>query len=227
MYYGTTKCKYRLCRPNKCSILWYQSKPSSSRSFKRLDLFRKSNIECAYSESSENCGAICKTYYYEVDNYITINLLGEIVPVSLDWEWEQVTNNFAFYTDENRVFLQPNQTGFIAMRVRARNDCGWSNWMLIQIYVEDCGNNRNNFEVYPNPTTYNLNIRPIENSTLPSSILATKVRLYDMLGQLKKEITLDREMNGTILVNDLQNGLYILKVYYNEKIETHQIQIGN
>ncbi len=48
-----------------------------------------------------------------------------------------------------------------------------------------------------------------------------------MLGQLKKETILDEEMNGIILVNNLKNGLYILRIYYNEKVETHQIQIGN
>jgi len=25
----------------------------------------------------------------------------------------------------------------------------------------------------------------------------------------------------------MKNGLYILRIYYNEKVETHQIQIGN
>lgn len=185
------------------------------------------NIECEYSVPTANCYTMCKNYNFAINDFVSINVLGGLQPLTLDWEWEQLTRNFRLLADDNRAFLQASQTGFISMRVRAKNRCGFSNWLPIQIYVEDCGRGRNNFEVYPNPTTYNLNIRPLPTSNLPSSDSPTEVKLYDMLGQLKKEITLDREMNGTILVNDLKNGLYILKVYYNEQLETHQIQIGN
>ncbi|PIY10892.1 MAG: hypothetical protein COZ18_05125, partial [Flexibacter sp. CG_4_10_14_3_um_filter_32_15] len=102
-----------------------------------------------------------------------------------------------------------------------------SDWFPIQVYVQDCGRGRNNFKVYPNPTTYKLDISLSEDGTIPSSVLPIQVKLYDMLGQLRKETILDREMNGTLLVNNLKNGLYILRIYYDEKVETHQIQIGN
>jgi hypothetical protein len=185
------------------------------------------NIECEYSQETENCYTMCKNYNFAINDVISINVLGGLDPLRLDWEWEQITNNFRWLTQDNRAFLQSSQTGFIAMRVRAKNRCGFSDWLPIQIYIEECERGRNNFKVYPNPTSYNLTISPLENSNLPSSTLPTEVKLYDMLGRIKKKITLDKEMNGTVLVNDLKNGLYILRIYYNEKIETHQIQIGN
>lgn len=185
------------------------------------------NIECTYTSDFGDCYNICKDYNFAIDNSITMNVLGGLDPFRLDWEWEATTNNFRFLTDRNTIYLQPNQTGFIGMRVRARNRCGNSDWFPIQVYVQDCGRGRNNFKVYPNPTTYKLDISLSEDGIIPSSVSPTQVKLYDMLGQLKKEIILDKEMNGTLLVNDMKNGLYILRIYYDEKVETHQIQIGN
>jgi len=157
------------------------------------------NIECTYTDDFGDCYNICKDYDFAIDNSITVNVLGGLDPFRLDWDWEATTNNFRFLTDRNTIYLQPNQTGFIGMRVRAKNRCGTSDWFPIQVYVQDCGRGRNNFKVYPNPTTYKLDISLSEDGTIPSSDSPTQVKLYDMLGQLKKETILDKEMNGTLL----------------------------
>ncbi len=65
-----------------------------------------------------------------------------------------------------------------------------------------------NISVYPNPTTGSLNIEA-EN--------ASKVQVVSLLGQLVKEEELKIE-NKKIDISTLQNGVYFLKVYDNNKL---------
>jgi hypothetical protein len=109
--------------------------------------------------------------------------------------------------------------------VRAKNDCGWSKWRLMQIQVEECGNvfKEKLFKIYPNPTSYLLNIE-LDNPKNAILIDKTEIGIYNLMGQLKKTLKFT-DFKGQVYVNDLPKGLYILKINIDGQLETHQVQI--
>lgn len=90
----------------------------------------------------------------------------------------------------------------------------------------DCPNNltkNNNFyTVYPNPTNDILNISLVDENNKPSSIVNTSAELYNSLGIKQRQILLN-ENKASINTNNLLQGIYILKILYDGKVETHQI----
>jgi hypothetical protein len=171
-----------------------------------------------------DCWSLCKSYNIGLDNSITVNTFGELNQNVTEWEWEKLTTNFSWYIDNNTAYFATPQVGFITFRVRAKNDCGESKWRTMQIYVTECGNNISKlFKIYPNPTSYLLNIE-LDNPKNAIFIDKTEIGIYNLMGQLKKTIKLTG-FKGQIYVNDLPKGLYILKINIDGQLETHQVQI--
>lgn len=56
---------------------------------------------------------------------------------ALTWEWEKITNNFGWLTQQNIAHFQPYRRGTIEFRVRAQNTCGWSAWKNQSIVISD------------------------------------------------------------------------------------------
>ena len=81
----------------------------------------------------------------------------------------------------------------------------------LYVYVEDCDNlsfyeqNINEIKIYPNPVVDKLFIQGLSNPT--------KISVYDILGKLVLLKTTSSEIN----VDNLQSGIYILKIVDNQK----------
>jgi len=125
-------------------------------------------MECVFSD---DCWEICTSTYASLENEMSVKTIGQLNQQVTDWQWEKVTTNFNWTTSDNTATFMASQTGYISFRVRAKNKCGWSEWLISSLKVEKCDNNNplreQFFRVYPNPTSYELNINLInpQNST--------------------------------------------------------------
>lgn len=80
------------------------------------------------------------------------------------------------------------------------------------------------FTVYPNPTSESINIQLIENEINTLSKNKIKAVLYDIFGQQKRIVNVINN-SANIDVRDLNKGIYILKIYIDDSLETHQVII--
>lgn len=85
------------------------------------------------------------------------------------------------------------------------------------------------FTVSPNPSSENLNIEYKNsneaNTTFSENGLKSNYKLYDFQSNLVLKGKLDKQINN-INVSALRKGMYILKIYTDENVETHQIIIN-
>ncbi|WP_086478092.1 MULTISPECIES: T9SS type A sorting domain-containing protein [Arenibacter] len=85
------------------------------------------------------------------------------------------------------------------------------------------------FTVSPNPSSETLNIEfknPNQaNTTFSETELKSNYKLYDFHSNLVLQGNLDKQKNS-INVSSLRKGMYILKIYIGENVETHQIIIN-
>lgn len=173
-------------------------------------------FNCFTNPNHPMCQTLCKTNYYHPDNTIVLNVKGET-----EWESTQ-TGTFSWYVGDNKLYIQPYQTGTISLTLRAKNDCGTSSPLFFQFNVTDCGKM---YQVYPNPSDDVVYINLVDDSsqnTFTTSATTITGELYDFTGNLTTTITLVNNQ-GSIPVQNLNQGIYILKLYLNNSIETHQI----
>jgi hypothetical protein len=75
-------------------------------------------------------------------------------------------------------------------------------------------------KIYPNPVTNTINVK-VNTELSKTKVLVT---LYDLLGrQILQVDVLDSV--AALNVEDIPSGNYILKLAYNDEVETHQIII--
>lgn len=171
-------------------------------------------------DTSPTNSTLCKSYTYNTTNVITAMANG--VYNNPTWEWEKASSNFYWHNNNNKAYLLPYQTGIISFKVRVNNDCGKSNWKLYVISVIDCNDNPDLFKIYPNPSSdiVNVGLKGL-NYKLKSEI---QIELFDINGlQILKNKTDNDKLE--FRVNNLKKGVYQLRIYYDNKYETHQLII--
>uniref|UniRef100_UPI0040488D09 T9SS type A sorting domain-containing protein n=2 Tax=Flavobacterium sp. TaxID=239 RepID=UPI0040488D09 len=192
--------------------------------------------DCFNAEIGDpNCFSMCRTNYFETQNYRKVIAKGlNLIANNSDWEWQKMTTNFAWNTYNNTAYLQPYQTGYIAFKVRVKNACGWSNWLLYQISITNCSNNggafgafkqaNNTFVIYPNPSKDIVNIELRDRNNLPEKDAIISGELFDLMGQTKAKVEITNN-KATFSVQGLNKGIYVLKIYINDQVESHQIAV--
>ncbi|WP_290475803.1 MULTISPECIES: T9SS type A sorting domain-containing protein [unclassified Leeuwenhoekiella] len=180
--------------------------------------------------------SLCQTYEWEEDNWIYLFAHGS-QPDS-DYEFESLSgNNFHWRNLEgNLLKIRPWQTGTISFRVRASNDCGWSDWKTYTYQVTDCsGGGGPFFAAYPNPSSDEITVTRTDSETDDTSTnksfskkSSSKVKItYEIInteGYLvgKGEI-LNKEK---IRVSKFAPGVYVLRLITEDLVETKQIIIN-
>ncbi|MDO5615568.1 MAG: DUF1986 domain-containing protein [Cruoricaptor ignavus] len=187
---------------------------------------------CSYGGENEgtDCYIICRDMLlHNAAGSFTVyaeNLTG----VS-DWEWEKTKGDFSLNAIGNHAFVQPNKSGNISFRVRAKNDCGWSPWLSYVVSVRNCvASPWQAFQISPNPTSDILNIitkadeTANRNSTIKTSnsVKPVLVEVYDNLGSLKIQKTLNVN-ESSINIQHLPTGTYMVKITQENNVETHQV----
>ena len=82
--------------------------------------------------------------------------------------------------------------------------------------------NNSLYTIYPNPTKDILNISLVDEENKPSSTSNASIELYNSLGIIQSQATL-KNNKATISINSLLQGVYTLKIYYDQTVESHQI----
>jgi hypothetical protein len=150
-----------------------------------------------------------------------------------NWQW-QVNNNLIMLNssnDKNTRTICPMGSGLTSFKVRAKNQCGWSDWYEIPEFEITMLNpnwlskqSTNKFIIYPNPSDDIVNITLKDIDRKDNITNEMNAELFDIIGSSKTKFKIINN-NATFSVNGLSKGIYTLKIYLNNEIETHQISV--
>ena len=139
-----------------------------------------------------------------------------------------VTN--VVYTTSNNVLISNwggpycvRGTNVFCVNATATNACGSTT------VTYDCGfkmanNNTNYYTIYPNPSNDIVNIDVRDANNIPEKGATISGELFDMMGQSKSKVEITNN-KATFTVRGLNKGIYVLKIYINDKVESHQIAV--
>ncbi|MCW2119279.1 M4 family metallopeptidase [Flavobacterium sp. 7A] len=140
-----------------------------------------------------------------------------------------ITTSFA--ANNRIIFNVPkNYTGLLEFKVKGTNSCGLTDFFMEDM-INVCGataelNNSTataiTFKVYPNPTEDIVNIDLRDQNNQPEKGVTISGELFDLMGQSKSKIEIINN-KASFSVNGLIKGIYILKLFLNDKSESHQI----
>ena len=150
--------------------------------------------------------------------------------VNSNWEWDIENNLIMINGTRDTRTICPMETGFSSFRVRAKNACGWSDWYQIPQFeitlppTNYMRQSTNTYTVYPNPTKDIVNIDLRDQNNKPEKGATISGELFDMMGQSKSKVEITNN-KATFTVRGLNKGIYVLKIYINDKVESHQIAV--
>lgn len=185
-------------------------------------------------------GTFCKQELglpsFDLTNNLEANVMGMTTSEmweKTNWEWERINTNIviAQNTQGNEIYVAPNYIGQTGVRVRAKNSCGWSEWSELYFEIVNCNINFSRlseqdkvFIVYPNPSNDVVNIDVKEGNSILAVDTKVSGELFDMMGNSKSKIKI-KNKKASFNVNGLNKGVYVLKIYMDDKTESHQIGI--
>ena len=218
---------------------------------KSLDCFVGAPVLSFSNSSQSSSVTFCKSETQREDNSITINY-----PVSsniTNFEW--FTGNFVgepiqncnlpiISSFNNKAYFKASDLCSGTVRVRAKNQCGWGEWYLIDVNIIDCKIKigpgygdiyefktsdtileiKKNITIYPNPSNniVNIEIRDKSNQLLKNTPVTGE--LFDLMGYSKAKVEIINN-KATFSVQGLNKGIYVLKIYINGQVESHQIAV--
>lgn len=146
-----------------------------------------------------------------------------------NWEWSRGNNLITLNTYGKDVVVCPRAAGVSSFKVRAKNSCGWSDWVDYGSFViSNCYNNlnisTNTYTVYPNPSNADVNIDLRDQNNKPQEGAVISGELFDLIGMSKSLVTISNN-RATFSVANLSQGIYILKIYIDGQVETHQVAV--
>lgn len=147
---------------------------------------------------------------------------------NLNWEWEAENYLIMLNGTKDTRTICPMETGFSSFKVRAQNACGWSEWYQIpQFEITLPPNNFRQssiYAVYPNPSEDIVNIDLRDQKNQPDQNTTISGELFDMIGQSKSKVKINNN-KAIFSVKGLNKGIYVLKIYMNDEVESHQIAV--
>ncbi len=139
-----------------------------------------------------------------------------------------VTN--VVYTTSNNVLISNwggpycvRGTNVFCVNATATNACGSTT------VTYDCGfrmanPNTNFYTIYPNPSNDIVNIDVRDANNIPEKGATISGELFDMMGLSKSKVEISNN-KATFSVRGLNKGIYVLKIYIKDKVESHQIAV--
>lgn len=190
--------------------------------------------------TTPNCFSICRQMEQTINNFVFVEAKGtdQASLQSGSWEWQKITNNFTLTPYDNSAYLNPllNSTpqSYLGYKVRVKNVCGWSDWFENYLDIIDCEygglenfrTTQEYFVVYPNPVKDVINIELRDKQNIPITVTQIKGELFDIMGISKANLKFT-DIHAFVNVNNLKDGVYLLKIYLDDKIENHHIIINS
>ena len=139
-------------------------------------------------------------------------------------------------SNQSKIYFNvPNTASGIPIFVRASNSCGWSEWLDVSRYAENCNatdpgciqcfrTTPNKYIIYPNPSNDIVNIDLRDENNLPEKGAVITGELFDIIGASKSKVEINNN-KATFSVRGLNKGIYVLKIYINNQVESHQIAV--
>lgn len=106
----------------------------------------------------------------------------------------------------------------------ATNGCG-STSVQFQCLAFRQSDDTKYFAVYPNPASDVVNIDIRDENELPEKEAIVSGELFDMMGQSKTKVAIV-DHKASFLVSNLNKGIYILKIFIDDQIESHLIEVN-
>jgi hypothetical protein len=146
----------------------------------------------------------------------------------LSWErdGEEVGTgyNYSFGGYYSPIMLSATNTcgtttynSFIPLRLPVK--CGSSPISRTSNSIND---NTSFYRIYPNPSKDIVNIDLRDQNNQPKKRIAITGELFDLMGQSKSKVEII-DNKATFSVRSLNKGIYILRIYINGQVESHQI----
>jgi len=213
------------CGNNSASRTVWSGKPSQPTS-----LTGPSTVLSGALVNYQSGGSIGATSYewwlpYPYETVTTFDYFGQ--------NWQKLSG--ASSTQYIQVF-----TGYAgtsgAIQVMGENSCGCGGARIMSVSHGTGGGGAipvappgddgdDKFIAYPNPTNNILNIDIVDKSDKSSILTVVNGKLYDLMGMEKREV-LFLDNKAIVNLNGLNKGIYVLKIFYNDKIESHQIGVN-
>lgn len=164
-------------------------------------------------------------------NYIEAAYYGEGDACLLDWDWQVPagwTVQFPDFPDKSIGLVIPNSS-YGDIYIRARNECGWSNWISYGFSVRSCGwfkfeEELDGINFYPNPiqtgSSLNIDLTPSEKQSI--------VSIYSIKGKMIQSTIIEAyERYHSMSLTEFKPGIYWIKVQSAEKSYTEKLIISN
>lgn len=125
----------------------------------------------------------------------------------------------------------PTRAWTITIKISITNSCGTTE--IIRTYNNPDSDhdphterisNTNIFTIYPNPSKDIINIEIRDANNLPEKGALISGELFDIMGLSKSKVEI-KDNKATFSVRGLNKGIYVLKIYINDKVESHQIAV--
>lgn len=145
-----------------------------------------------------------------------------------DSNWEWVSNNNLIFLNSlaNRTQVCPLQIGSSNFKVRAKNACGWSDWVDYQLFdITECPFNFRTstiYTVFPNPSNDIVNIELKDSKIQPTGKTLITGELFDIMGQSRRKVEI-KNNSASLSVAELKKGIYVLNINIDGKVEGHQV----
>lgn len=128
----------------------------------------------------------------------------------------------------NYFAVRANMNSVDKIFAYATNTCGTTmvelNWLESFKQSNNTVTNNNFYTIYPNPSNDIVNIDIRDKNNLPDKNAIITGELFDMMGQSKSKVEISNN-KATFSVRGLNKGIYVLKIYINDKVESHQIMV--
>lgn len=188
--------------------------------------------------TTPNCFTICRQFEQTMNNFVYVEAQGtdQVSLQTENWEWQKITNNFTLIPNFNSAYINPllNATpqNYLGYKVRVKNVCGWSDWFENYLDIKDCTNGletnkltQDYFVIYPNPVKDLINVELRDKQNIPITVNKISGEIFDIIGISKGILEFDNNQSK-LIVRDLKEGVYVLKVYLDNNVENHQIIIN-
>lgn len=180
--------------------------------------------------TTPNCFSICRQFEMTTANYVFVEGRGldDVSNQDNSWEWQKITNNFDLSPNGNSAYINPMWYGtpqnYLGYKVRVKNTCGWSEWFENYLDIIDCNNGggQNFYAIFPNPSKDIVNIELKDDKNSPEKNTKISGELFDIKGLSKSKVQIT-DNKATFSVQGLNKGVYVLKIYINNQVETHEL----
>jgi hypothetical protein len=210
-----------------------------------------SGISTTANATPQSCGFLDKTIWVGKPSGSNVSIgLGygsSPVEVSIlqDLSYQGITNiswvNDSSYPNGCGSIQEGSDYNAYNTYMTAQNEC--TVWMNITL-TNPCGStniwtnvfsnfdpnisyrtaNTNIFKIYPNPSKDIVNIDLRNQDSQPKTDSPISGELFDMMGISVSKVQIN-DNKATFSVEGLRKGIYVLKIYIDDQVETHQIAV--